>query len=81
MSRWEDGKVPPWGRCFRVYGDSAQVGSRGAAGVLPHGSDQREADGGGDKGGTKCVDKKDATLKIISFDFFDIHQSLLCECS
>ena len=26
------------------------------------------------------VDKKDATLKIISFDFFDIHQSLLCEC-
>jgi len=27
------------------------------------------------------LDKKDATLKIISFDFFDIHQSLLCECS
>ena len=29
----------------------------------------------------RCVDKKDANLKIISFDFFDIHQSLLCECS
>ena len=24
-------------------------------------------------------EQKDAALKIISFDFFDIHQSLLCE--